>query len=404
MKQSSIFWNPLKESKAQIHSHALMLRANLITNLASGLYAWQPMGLRVLRKVEDIIRKHMKVCCAQELLIPVMQPAELWKKSGRYDAYGKEMLRMKDRHDKELIYGPTAEECVSYIFDHAKVSYKDMPVSLYNIQWKFRDEIRPRFGVMRSREFLMKDAYSFDLTHNHALETYENMFNAYVDIFSEIFDGTKVKVQPVIAEGGAVGGTLTHEFNIIAKTGENKLFLDKKWKDIDKPTLLDANQLYARSGETHNDQTRELDQQTGIEVGHIFLLGTKYSESMNIKIQTPQGFIYPFMGCYGIGVTRLVAAIIEASSDEKGIIWPKAVAPFDIHLINVNPNCEKCIAMCDEIYNQHHMQNPESILYDDTKNSAGVKLNNADLLGIPTQIIVGTKEVENGAATIKYRA
>lgn len=395
---SQSFWNPLRQAKADNLSHNLMLRADLINALDKGIYAWQPMGVKVLRKIENIIHKHMNKAGFEELLIPVVQPAVLWKKSGRYDAYGEEMLRMHDRHNHELIYGPTAEECVSEVFDRAKLSYANLPVRLYNIQWKFRDEIRPRFGVLRSREFLMKDAYSFDLDETAARQTYELMFNTYIDIFHDM----GLKVLPVQAVGGAVGGSVTHEFQVLAQNGENTLFFDAELNQAERPRLADMDNIYSRSQDNHVELERVVQTSKGIEVGQIFLLGDKYTKAMDITVATQTARVHPMMGCYGIGVTRLVGAIIESSNDEKGIIWPKAVAPYDVHLVNLNQTCEECVAYCEKIYIKAQ-QDGISVFYDDTNDSAGSKLANADLLGLPEQWIVGKKEMREGNVSRKIR-
>lgn len=393
---SRSLWTPLHQAKADNLSHNLMLRADLIANVAKGLYAWKPMGNRVLNKVAAIIKKHMVGAGFEEVLLPVLQPVDLWKRSGRYDAYGKEMLRIKDRYDHELVYGPTAEECMSQLFETSQLPYVRMPAKLYNVQWKFRDEIRPRFGVMRSREFLMKDAYSFATDNAQTLRIYEEIFDAYVAIFQEL----GMHVQPVVADGGVIGDGLTHEFHVLSNSGENTVFYDPKWKEIDKPRLEHMEGLYSRSDEMHNSDASDLISSKAIEVGHMFVLGERYSKAMNIQVQTPNGLIYPHMACYGVGVTRLVAAIIETNHDDKGIVWPKAATPYDVHIINLHPSCEKCSARCNEVAEAV----AADVLIDDLATSPGQKFANADLLGIPIQIIIGSKDVERGVVTVKKRA
>jgi len=353
MRLSRYFLPLLRDDpkEAEIVSHRLMLRAGLIRQSSAGIYSWLPLGFRVLRKIEEIVREEQDRAGALELLMPTIQPAEIWRESGRYEVYGKEMLRISDRHEREMLYGPTNEELITAIFRDAGKSYKDLPRILYHIQWKFRDEIRPRFGVMRGREFLMKDSYSFDLTLDAARKSYNKMFVAYLRTFARM----GLKSVPMIAETGPIGGNLSHEFIILADTGESEVYchrdlvqLDPPGADIDYEGDLSAiveafTSKYAATSEKHDADrfAREVpakDRVTarGIEVGHIFFFGTKYSEAMGARVQAPNGELVPVqMGSYGIGVSRLPAAIIEASHDQAGIIWPKSVAPFDVGLINV---------------------------------------------------------------------
>ncbi len=404
MKLSQYFLPTLKENPvdATIVSHQLMIRAGMIRQTASGIYTWLPLGLRVLRKVEQIIRDEMNAASALEVLMPTIQPAELWQESGRYDAYGKEMLRIKDRHDRDILYGPTHEEVITDIFRKNITSYKDLPKNFYQIHWKFRDEIRPRFGVMRGREFLMKDSYSFDLDETAAIKTYNLMYETYFKIFRRM----GLNPMAVRADTGAIGGDLSHEFHILANTGESAIFYDKKF---DEPNfdLAEAKSLYAMADEMHVAEKcpiplEQIAVKRGIEVGHIFNFGTKYSKSMNASVMGANNKIYPNMGSYGIGVSRVVAAAIEANHDVNGIIWPKEIAPFQVVLINVKSGDEACDKVCEEIYEKFSAHKIE-VIFDDTKNSLGQKLATADLIGIPTQIIVGPKLAAARKAEVKDR-
>jgi prolyl-tRNA synthetase len=427
MKLSQYFLPTLKENPidATVASHQLMIRAGMIRQTASGIYTWLPLGLRVLRKVEKIIRDEMNAAGALEVLMPTIQPAELWIESGRYDAYGKEMLRIKDRHDRDILYGPTHEEVITDIFRKNVTSYKDLPKNFYQIHWKFRDEIRPRFGLMRGREFLMKDSYSFDLDEASAIKTYNLMYETYFKIFRKM----GLKPMAVRANTGAIGGDLSHEFHILADTGESAIYYDKKF-DEPNLSLADAKNLYAMADEMHVLEkcpiaSDQLATKRGIEVGHIFNFGLKYSKAMNASVMGVQGSpylggaserqdnlsggamgvnnkIYPNMGSYGIGVSRVVAAAIEANHDANGIIWPKEIAPFQVALINVRAGDELCDKVCEEIYSSLSARQVE-VIYDDTKNSLGQKFATADLIGIPTQIIVGPKSAAAGKVEIKNR-
>ncbi len=413
MRLSNYFLPTLKETplEASVISHQLLLRAGMIRQTASGIYSWLPLGLRVLRKIENIIRQEMDKTNALEVLMPTIQPAELWIESGRYDAYGKEMLRIKDRHDRDILYGPTHEEVITDLFRKNINSYKDLPKNFYQIHWKFRDEIRPRFGLMRGREFLMKDSYSFDLDEENARKTYNLMYETYYKIF------LRMGLKPIAlrADTGAIGGDLSHEFHILADVGESAIFYDKKLDDIlannTADNLLDIQSLqkiYATADDLHdpnncpisNDQ---LVSRRGIEVGQVFNFGLKYSQALNAFVIGANGEkIYPNMGSYGIGVSRVVSAAIEANHDDKGIIWPEVIAPFSVLLINIRNNNEACNKACEEIYYKLQNQGVE-ILYDDTANSLGQKFAVADLIGIPKQIIIGPKSLSSGRAEIKDR-
>lgn len=423
MKLSQYFLPTLKENPidATVVSHQLMIRAGMIRQTASGIYTWLPLGLRVLRKVEKIIRDEMNAAGALEVLMPTIQPAELWIESGRYEAYGKEMLRIKDRHDRDILYGPTHEEVITDIFRKNITSYKDLPKNFYQIHWKFRDEIRPRFGLMRGREFLMKDSYSFDLDEAAAIKTYNLMYETYFKIFRKM----GLKPMAVRANTGAIGGDLSHEFHILADTGESAIYYDKKF---DEPNLSisEAKNLYAMADEMHVAEkcpiaASQLATRRGIEVGHIFNFGLKYSKAMNASVMGLQGShhlegagasvsgalgvsnkIYPNMGSYGIGVSRVVAAAIEANHDANGIIWPREIAPFAATIINVRSGDEVCDKICEEIYAKLQAENIE-VIFDDTKASLGQKLATADLIGVPTQIIVGPKLAAVGKVEIKNR-
>lgn len=405
MKLSNYFLPTLKENPidATVVSHQLMVRAGMIRQTASGIYTWLPLGLRVLRKVENIIKREMDKAGALEILMPTIQPAELWQESGRYDAYGKEMLRIKDRNDRDILYGPTHEEVVTDIFRKNVTSYKDLPKNLYQIHWKFRDEIRPRFGLMRGREFLMKDSYSFDIDEVNAKKTYNLMYETYFKIFRAM----GLKPMAVRADTGAIGGDLSHEFHILADTGESAIYYDKKFED-ENLNIQEMQALYAMADEMHVVEKCPIPQnqvltRRGIEVGHIFNFGLKYSKAMEANVMGSDGNkIYPNMGSYGIGVSRICAAAIEANHDANGIIWPSEIAPFQVVLINVRSGDELCDKVCEEIYHKLTAQNIE-VLYDDTKASLGQKFSVADLIGVPTQIVVGPKSAAAGKVEIKDR-
>ncbi len=409
MRLSNYFLPTLKEnpSDAAVTSHQLMIRAGMIRQTASGIYSWLPLGLRVLRKIEAIIKSEMDKIGALEVLMPTIQPAELWKESGRYEAYGKEMLRIKDRHDRDILYGPTHEEVITDIFRKNITSYKDLPKNFYQINWKFRDEIRPRFGVMRAREFLMKDAYSFDIDDIAAKKTYNLIYSSYFKIFKRM----GLKAIALKADTGAIGGDLSHEFHVLADSGESAIYYDQKFDQILASNDFDIDEMqkiYAMADEMHNQEKcqvpeDQLAKKRGIEVGHIFNFGAKYSKTLNAAVTDIDGNkIYPNMGSYGIGVSRLVAAIIEANHDQSGIIWPKNVAPFKVAVINLKVGDCNCDKISEEIYQKLSANNIE-VLYDDTKNNIGQKLAIIDLIGIPTQIIVGPRLAALQKAEIKDR-
>ncbi len=421
MRLSQYFLPVLKEvpANAEIVSHQLMLRAGLIRQSAAGIYSWLPLGLRVLKKIENIVREEQDRAGAVELLMPTIQQADIWRESGRYDDYGKEMLRITDRHDRELLYGPTNEELITQIFRDGVKSYKDCPRILYHIQWKFRDEIRPRFGVMRGREFSMKDAYSFDLTEEGARKSYQKMFISYLRTFERL----GVKAIPMKADTGPIGGDLSHEFILLADTGESEVYCDKALIDMEvpgvdidyesdlEPILQQWTSHYAATEEMHDadkfskevpDEKQRISAR-GIEVGHIFYFGTKYSEPMKCEVQGPDGKLIPLeMGSYGIGVSRLMGAIIEASNDENGIIWPKSVAPFDVGIINLKPGDEQTDTMVEKLYSELGNLGIDCLM-DDTNERAGGKFKIMDLIGLPVQMIIGPKGAKNGMVEVKDR-
>jgi prolyl-tRNA synthetase len=406
-------------SDAQIVSHKLMLRAGLVRQTAAGIYAWLPLGLRVLKKIEGIVREEQDRSGAVELLMPTLQSADLWRQSGRYDAYGPEMLRITDRHEREMLYGPTNEEMITAIFKDAAKSYRDLPRTLYHIQWKFRDEVRPRFGVMRGREFLMKDAYSFDLDEAGARQSYYKQLLAYLRTFQRM----GIKAVPMKAASGPIGGDLSHEFIVLAPTGESEVFYDADFEAFDWGAIdadyqdADALQglfdqvsaMYAATDETHDEarwagvpEARRR-QGRGIEVGHIFYFGTKYSVSMGMTVQTREGgHVHPEMGSYGVGVSRLMGAIIEASHDDAGIVWPESVAPFKVGLVNMRVDDPRCAEAADRLYKSLTGAGVE-VLYDDRDERGGAKFATMDLIGLPWQLIVGPKGLERGVVELKNR-
>lgn len=422
MRLSRYFLPILRDTPkdAEIVSHRLMLRAGMIRQEAAGIYAWLPLGHRVLNKVCKIIREEQDRSGAIEMLMPTIQSADLWRESGRYDDYGKEMLRIQDRHEREMLYGPTNEEMITEIFRAYVKSYKNLPLNLYHLQWKFRDEVRPRFGIYRSREFLMKDAYSFDLDAAGAKHSYNKMFVAYLRTFSRM----GLNAIPMVADTGPIGGNLSHEFIILASTGESEVFCHKDYLGFDVPES-DVNfdsvddleklvgkwtSLYAATSEKHDaaafgkiPSDKQMSAR-GIEVGHIFYFGTKYSEPMKASVQTPDGVMSPVhMGSYGIGPTRLVAAIIEANHDEAGIIWPEAIAPFKVGILNLKQGDSATDAACEKLYSELSARGIE-VLYDDTDDRAGAKFASADLIGLPYQILVGPKGLAEGKVELKQRA
>ena len=420
MRLSRFFLPVLKEtpSDAQIVSHQLMLRTGMIRQEAAGIYAWLPLGHRVLRRIQQIVREEMDRAGAVEILMPTLQSSDLWRESGRYDAYGPEMLRITDRHERELLYGPTNEEMVTDIFRAYVRSYKALPLNLYHTQWKFRDEVRPRFGVMRGREFLMKDAYSFDIDKAGARRAYNRMYVAYL----RAFDRMGLTAIPMRADTGPIGGDLSHEFHVLADTGESQVFLDKNLLDMPIPPVdidfdgdLDPivqarSAMYAATSDVH-DQARfeaEVPEERrmstrGIEVGQIFYFGTKYSAPMKANVTGPDGKDVPVeMGSYGIGVSRLLGAIIEASHDDAGIIWPEPVAPFDIALINLKTGDAKTEAACADLYAQLEKAGKD-VLFDDRDERPGAKFATADVIGLPWQVVVGPRGLEKGVIEVKNR-
>ena len=420
MRLTNYFLPVLKESPsdAEIISHQLMMRAGMISQSSSGIYSWLPLGLRVLKKIENIVREEQDAAGVNEILMPTIQPADLWKESGRYEDYGKEMLRINDRQDREMLYGPTNEEQVTDIFRRSIKSYKELPQLLYHIQWKFRDELRPRFGVMRGREFLMKDAYSFDLDKQQSEISYNKFFVCYLKTFQRL----ELKAIPMAAETGPIGGDLSHEFIIISKTGESDIYFDSKLLEQENE-LFNINYsedlsglvnsyktLYAVSDDKFNqddfDKNVSNENQTkskGIEVGHIFSFGTKYSEAMKANVLNKDGKqATVFMGSYGIGISRLVGAIIESSNDEKGIIWPKSVSPYDIGIINLKQKDDDITLISDDVY-EKLLSAGFDVLYDDKDDNPGVKFSRMDLIGLPYQVIIGNKSKSDSILEVKNR-
>ncbi|WP_430398485.1 proline--tRNA ligase [Ferrovibrio sp.] len=420
MRLSRFFLPVLKEnpSEAQIVSHRLMLRAGMVRQNAAGIYSWLPLGHRVLKRIEQIVREEQDAAGAQEMLMPTIQSAELWQKSGRYDDYGKEMLRITDRHERPLLYGPTNEEMLTDIVRGDIKSYRELPKIIYHIQWKFRDEVRPRFGVMRGREFLMKDAYSFDLDQAGARRAYNRMFVSYLRTFARL----GLRAIPMQADTGPIGGDLSHEFIILAETGESAVFCDKALVERDvlgqgvdyegdlQPIVDSWTAPYAATEEKHDaarfealPQERQLAAR-GIEVGHIFYFGTKYSKPMGAVVQGPGGEpITLEMGSYGIGVSRLVGAIIEASHDEAGIIWPMSVAPFHVGLINLKVDDAACTQAANDLQGKLEAAGL-TVLHDDRDERAGAKFATMDLIGLPWQVTVGPRGLKAGVVEVKNRA
>ena len=420
MRWSNYFIPTQKEKPvdAKIPSHQLMVRSGMIKQESAGIYSWLPLGLKVLKNIENIIREEQVKAGAIEILMPTLQSSDLWNESGRYDGYGEEMLRITDRQNRKLIYGPTNEEQVTEIFRKYIKSYKSLPLNLFHIQWKFRDEVRPRFGVMRGREFLMKDSYSFDLDEDSAKASYYKMFIAYLKTFKRM----GLNAIPVSAESGPIGGNLSHEFSVIANTGESEIFCDKNLLNIDI-SKKDCNsddeiskivegylKFYSATDEKYDkesfDKSVELDNQVsgrGIEVGHIFSFGDKYSKPMKAMVVNADGkSSNVYMGSYGIGVSRLVAAIIESFNDESGIIWPMSVAPFKVNIINLKNSDTECSEKSMEIHNLLEGLGIETI-FDDRDESAGKKFSDADLIGVPIQLIIGPRELKNGNVELKFR-
>lgn len=410
MRLSRYFLPVLKEppAEAEIVSHKLMLRAGMVQQVSAGIYDWLPLGLRVLKKVERIVREEMDRAGAIEILMPTIQPADLWRESKRYDAYGKEMLRIKDRHDRDMLYGPTNEENVTDIVRRHVRSYKQLPLNLYHIQWKFRDELRPRFGVMRGREFLMKDAYSFDLDYEAATRAYDNMFVAYLRTFQRM----GLTAIPMQAETGPIGGNLSHEFQILASTGESEVHFDQAFEEVDfADPALDIGRLkslYAAADDKHDPATcpvppDRLRSGRGIEVGHIFYFGTKYSAAMGANVMGPDGTEVPLeMGSYGVGVSRLVGALIEAFHDDAGIKWPEPVAPFRVGLVNLRPDDATTTGVAEELYGRLQAAGIETLM-DDRDERAGAKFATMDLIGLPWQVTVGPRGAKEGRVDLKSR-
>jgi len=421
MRLSRYFLPVLKEtpSEAQIVSHRYMLRAGMIKQASAGIYSWLPMGFKVLRKIEDIIHEEQARAGHIPLLMPTIQSADLWRESGRFDDYGQEMLRIKDRHDRDLLFSPTAEELITDIFRSHVGSYKDLPLTLYQIQWKFRDEIRPRFGVMRGREFYMKDGYNFDLTKEAALHAYNRHLVSYLRTYERM----GLQAIPMRADSGPIGGDDTHEFLVLAETGESEVFYDSDitelkvgdrqidYDSVDQcqAVLEEFTSRYARTDETHDaalfDQVPEQRRRVarGIEVGQIFYFGTKYSEPMGATVADADGTRVPVhMGSHGIGVSRLLGAIIEASHDDKGIIWPEGVTPFHCGIVNLKQGDEAADAACQAIYDSLTAIGLEP-LYDDTSERAGAKFAKMDLIGLPWRITVGPRGLKNGVVELTSR-
>ena len=418
MRLSRYFLPTLKDtpSEAQIASHRLMLRAGMIRQSSSGVYSWLPLGLRVLKKIENIVREEQNAIGCHEVLMPTIQPADLWQKSGRYDDYGPEMLRIVDRHKRDMLYGPTNEEQITEIFAGSVHSYRELPQILYHIQWKFRDEVRPRFGVMRGREFLMKDAYSFDINKESARRSYNKMFVSYLKTYERL----GLKAIPMAADTGPIGGDMSHEFLILAETGESEIachcdFIEMSLanEDIDfegnlKPIVDRFTTKYAATDEMRDFEAEkalgdDLVTARGIEVGHIFNFGTKYSKPMGASVAGPDGKdIDVEMGSYGIGVSRLVGGIIESSHDENGIIWPDSVSPFEVGVINLKAGDVDCDKACDDIY-KTLLEQGKDVIYDDRDARAGAKFADADLIGVPWQIILGPRGLKNGVVELKNR-
>ena len=405
MKTSNLLLATQREnpSDAETISHKLMLKAGLIRQVASGVYNWLPLGVKVLRKVENIVRREMENSGAQEILMPMVQPGELWKESGRWQQYGQELLIFEDRHDREFCLGPTHEEVITDLCRNEIRSYKQLPVIFYQIQTKFRDEIRPRFGVMRSREFIMKDAYSFDLSEQQMDDSYQSMRDAYVKIFNSL--GLDYRI--VKADSGAIGGADSEEFHVLADSGEDLLaFSDKSDYAINAELLIESKSDQdpgSLEGQDSPDGKGKLKLKRGIEVGHIFKLGRKYSESMKLTIQSEKGNINPEMGCYGIGISRIVAAAIEQSHDDKGIIWSKEISPYTTALVEINPKGEENLKnLCTQIYTSLKERGHE-VLWDDRDQSAGVKFSDMELIGIPQMIIIGEKSFRENKVEFKIR-
>ena len=423
VRLSQFFLPTLKETpqEAQIVSHRYMLRAGMVRQASAGIYSWLPLGFRVLKKIEQIVREEQNLAGAHEVLMPTIQSADLWRQSKRYEDYGKEMLRIKDRHDRDMLYGPTNEELITEIFAASVRSYRDLPLNLYHIQWKFRDEVRPRFGVMRGREFYMKDAYSFDLDAEAGRVAYNKMFVAYLRTYARM----GLKAIPMRADTGPIGGDMSHEFIVLAETGESEVFCHQELLDYDilgeDIDFNSAEQIqgfvdrwtgqYAATDEMHDSARFEAEvpedkrvSARGIEVGHIFFFGDKYSIPFGAVVTDSKGKEVPVqMGSYGVGVSRLVGGVIEACHDDDGIVWPESVAPFKVGLINLRVGDDACDAACEDIFAKLNDAGTE-VLYDDRDERAGVKFSEMDLIGLPWQLIVGPRGVKAGVVELKNRA
>ncbi|MEL6288860.1 MAG: proline--tRNA ligase [Pseudomonadota bacterium] len=420
MRMSQFFLPVMRDTpkEAEIVSHQLMLRAGMVRQSSAGIYSWLPLGFRVLKKIEQIVREEQDRAGALEVLMPTIQPADLWRESGRYDAYGPEMLRIRDRHDRDMLYGPTNEEQITQIFRDGVKSYRELPRNLYHIQWKFRDEVRPRFGVMRGREFLMKDAYSFDLTPEAGRISYNKMFVAYLRTFARM----ELTAVPMVAETGPIGGNLSHEFLVLAKTGESQVYCHADLLDEGLPPESPLNEAelaatverwthrYAATDDKYEEaafhaavpEDKRISAR-GIEVGHIFFFGTKYSEPLGCEVQGPDGAMIPIQsGSYGIGVSRLAGGLIEANHDDDGIIWPASVAPFHVGIVNLKSGDAACDAACEALVDACRSAGIET-LYDDRDERAGAKFTTMDLIGLPYQVIVGPKGLKAGELEVKTR-
>ncbi|WP_078400031.1 proline--tRNA ligase [Ehrlichia ruminantium] len=407
MRLSKYYIPTLKETPADVSvtSHVYSLRSGLIRQVASGIYAWLPLGLKVLKNIENVIKEEMNKSGILEVLMPLIQPASLWQESGRYNDYGSEMLRIKDRNNREMVFGPTHEEVVTDLLRTTLTSYKNLPLILYQVQWKFRDELRPRYGIMRCREFLMKDAYSFDKDFNSAIESYNLMFKVYIQIFRRL-GLTPIAVK---ADSGPIGGNLSHEFHILANSGESTLYYDQDIINLINNDNIDIERIkntYTAADDLHNSEAcpipvSNIKTSKGIEIGHIFYLGDKYSKTMNAVFSQNNETQLLHMGCYGIGVSRLVGAIIEVFHDNNGIIWPEEIAPFKFSLINVFSANKECRNISENLYAK---LDSNDVLYDDTEDSTGIKFARMDLLGMPWQIIIGKTTIEHGLIEVRQRS
>ena len=405
MKYSNFFISTQKDVSKDVKliSHSLMLKSGMIRQETSGIYSWLPIGFRVLKKVIDIIEEIHNHHNINQILMPTIQSADIWKTSNRYESYGKEMLKITDRHDKELLYGPTNEEMITAIGKHYLKSYKELPLNLYHIQSKFRDEIRPRFGVMRAREFLMKDAYSFDLTDEDCHRTYINYFRMYLLIFREL----GIPIIPVKAPSGEIGGSLSHEFHLIVDSGESEIYFSE---ELLKNNLLDLKdseliniKSYTSDFDNLNIEKDNLIKKKSIELGHIFLFGQKYSKPFDLQVDTMNGKIFPYMGSYGIGISRIPAAVIEKYHDDKGIVWPKEISPFQLTIINLLTRDESCCNCANSLY-ENLKKKKIDVLFDDRDESAGKKFADADLSGIPLKLIIGKKFLNDNLISISFRS